>query len=122
MEDEELGKLLLKGLLVAEDGRRVAYDSVHVDPKCIHVLAHGDLVLLGLILVRIKLSSEVLHLVIQCSGSTNRVLLLRWLWWWGLGKGLLGLSLGTYLDPTSRLVLSKLILIGGLIAQVVYLL
>ena len=121
MEGEELGKLLLDGLLVTEDGRLVAHDGVLIDPECIHVLAHGDLVLLCLILVRIKSSSEVLHLVLQCSGRTNRVLLLRWLWWWGLGRGLLGLSLGTYWDPKSRLVLFELIFIGGLIARVLYL-
>ena len=63
-EGEELSKLLLDGLLVAEDGRLVAHDGAHVGPKCVHVLAHGDLVLLGLIPIRIKLSSEVLHLLL----------------------------------------------------------
>ena len=58
MEGEELGKLLLDGLLVAEDGCLVAHDSAHVDPECIHILDHGDLVLLGLIPVRIKSCSE----------------------------------------------------------------
>ena len=80
MEGEELRKLLLDGLVVTEDSRLVSHDGAHVDPECIHVLAHGDLVLLGLISVHIKLSSEVLHLVLQCSGRTDRVLLLRWLW------------------------------------------
>ena len=50
MKCKELGKLLMDGLLVIENGRLVA----HVGPKCIHVLDDGDLVLLGLILVRIK--------------------------------------------------------------------
>ena len=96
MEGEELGKLVLDGLLVAEDGCMVAHDGAHVGLECIHVLAHGDPVLLGLILVRIKLSSGVLHLVLQCSRRTDQVLLLRWLWWWGLGRGLPCHSLGTY--------------------------
>ena len=77
MKGEELGKLLLDGLLVAEDGRLVAHDCAHVGPKCVPLLAHGDLVLIGLILVCIKSSSEVLHLVLQCSGRTDWVLLLR---------------------------------------------
>ena len=85
MKGEELGKLLLDGLLVAKDDRLVAHDYAHVDPECIHVLADGDLVLLGLIPIRIKLGGEVLYLVFQRSGRTVWVFLLRWLWWWGLG-------------------------------------
>ena len=85
MKGEELGKLLLDGLLVAEDGRLVVHDYAHVSPECINILADGDLVLLGLILVCIKSGDEVLYLVLQCSGRTDRVLLLRKLWWWGLG-------------------------------------
>ena len=64
MKGEELGNLLLDGLLVAEDGRLVVHDCAHVGPECIHILADEDPVLLGLILVRIKSSSEVLHLVL----------------------------------------------------------
>ena len=64
MKGEELGKLLLNGLLVAEDGRLGVHDCVHVGLECTHILADEDLVLLGLILVRIKSSSEVLHLVL----------------------------------------------------------
>ena len=64
MKGEELGKLLLDGLLVAEDGRLVVHDCVHVGLECIHILAYEDLVLLGLISVRIKSSNEVLHLVL----------------------------------------------------------
>ena len=60
MKGKELGKLLLDGLLVAEDGRLVVHDCAHVDPECIHVLTDGDLVLLGLITVRIKSGGEVL--------------------------------------------------------------
>ena len=58
MKGEELGKLLLDGLLIVEDGRLVVHDCAHVGPECIHVLANGDLVLLGLILVRIKSGGE----------------------------------------------------------------
>ena len=32
MKGEELGKLLLDGLLVTEEGRLVAHDDVHVGP------------------------------------------------------------------------------------------
>ena len=32
MEGEELGKLLLNGLLVAEDGHLVVHDCAHVGP------------------------------------------------------------------------------------------
>ena len=62
MESKQLCKLLLDGLLVVEDGRMVTHDCAHVGPKCIYVLAHGDLVLLGLILVHIKSCGEVLYL------------------------------------------------------------
>ena len=64
MKDEQLGKLLLDGLLVVEDGRLVAHDRAHVSPECIHVLAYGDLVLMGLIPIRIKSGGEVLYLVL----------------------------------------------------------
>ena len=58
MKGKELGKLLLEGLPVVEDGRLVVHDCAHVDAECIHVLANGDLVLLGLIPVRIKSGGE----------------------------------------------------------------
>ena len=64
MESKKMCKLLLDGMLVVEDGRQVAHDYAHVSPKCIYVLTHGDLVLLGLIPVRIKSGGEVLYLVI----------------------------------------------------------
>ena len=64
MKGEELEKLLLDGLLVAEDGRLIMHDYAHVGPECIHILAYEDPVLLGLIPVRIKSSSEVLHLAL----------------------------------------------------------
>ena len=71
---EELGKLLLDGLLVAEDGRLVLHDCAHVGLECIHILDDDDPVLLRLIPVCIKLGGEVLYLVLQCSGRTDRVL------------------------------------------------
>ena len=64
MKGEELGQLILEGLLIAEDGRLVVYDGVHVSAEGLHILADEDPVLLGLILVCIKTSSEVLHLVL----------------------------------------------------------
>ena len=64
MKGEELGKLLLDGLLVVEDGRLVVPDYAHVCLECIHILAYEDPMLLGLIPVCIKSSSEVLHLVL----------------------------------------------------------
>ena len=64
MKGEELGKLLLDGLLVAQNGRLVAHYRVHVYPERIHVLVDGDLVFLGLIPVRIKSSCYVMDLVL----------------------------------------------------------
>ena len=64
MKGEELGKLILEGLLIAEDGRLVMHDCAHVGSKGIYILVDEDPVLLGLIPVRIKSSSEVLHLVL----------------------------------------------------------
>ena len=64
MKSEELGKLLLDGLLVVEDGSLVVHDYAHISPKCIHVLADGDLVNLGLIPKGIKSSRELVDLVL----------------------------------------------------------
>ena len=64
MKGEELGKIPLNGLLVAEDGHLVVHDYAHVGHECIHVLVDGDLLLLGLILVLIKSGDEVLYLVL----------------------------------------------------------
>ena len=64
MKGEELGKLILEGLLIAEDGHLVVHDYAHVGSEGIHILASEDPVLLDLIPVRIKSSSEVLHLVL----------------------------------------------------------
>ena len=63
MKSEELGKLLLDRLLVVENGHLVAHDCAHVRPECVHVLADGDLVLLGLIPIRIESGDQVLYLV-----------------------------------------------------------
>ena len=64
MKCEELGKLILDGLLIAEDGRLIMQEFAHVGLEGIHILADEDSVLLGLILVSTKSSSEVLHLVL----------------------------------------------------------
>ena len=64
MKGEELGHLILEGLLIAEDGRLIVHDSGHVSVKGLHILAVEDPVLLVLIPVCIKTSSEVLHLII----------------------------------------------------------
>ena len=66
MEGKQLGELLLDDLLVAED-----YE--HVSPECIHVLAHGDPMLLGLILECIKPGSEVLNLVLKGRRRTGDI-------------------------------------------------
>ena len=73
--------MILEGLLIAEDGLLVVQESAHVGSEGIHILADEDPMLLGLIPVGIKSSNEVLHLVLECSGRTDRVLLREWLWW-----------------------------------------
>ena len=113
MKGKELGKLILKGLLIAEDGRRVVQDGAHVSLEGIHILANEDPMLLVLIPIGIKSRSEVLHHVLECGERIDWVLLQEWLWLWGLGA---------YGDPKPRLMCSQLILIGGLISQVVHLL
>ena len=64
LKGEELGKLLLDGLLVAQNSSLVKHDSVHVRPKHVHILADRDLVLLGLIPIRIKSGYQVMDLVL----------------------------------------------------------
>ena len=59
MEGEKLGKLVLKGLLIAKDGCLVGQDYAHVSSEGLHILADEDSVLLGLILVGLETSSEV---------------------------------------------------------------
>ena len=46
MKCEELGKLLLDGLLVTHNRNLIAHDGAHVCPERIYVLANGDLVFL----------------------------------------------------------------------------
>ena len=48
MKGEELGKLMLDGLLVSKNGFLVAHYCVHVCLEQVHVLAVGDLVFMGL--------------------------------------------------------------------------
>ena len=64
MKGEELGKLLLDGLLVAPNSRLVEHDDVHVRPKRVHILADRDVVLPGLIPIRIELRYQVMDLVL----------------------------------------------------------
>ena len=59
MEDEKLGKLVLKGLLIAKDGRLVGQDCAHVSSEGLRILANEDSVPLGLIPVGLETSSEV---------------------------------------------------------------
>ena len=66
MECKQLCELLLDDLLVSED-------CAHVSSECIHVLAHGDLVHLSLILECIKLGSEVLDLVLLGRRRTGHI-------------------------------------------------
>ena len=53
---QEAGKLVLKGLLIAKDGRLVGQDCAHVSLEGLHILAHEDSVLLGLIPVDLETS------------------------------------------------------------------
>ena len=64
MENEQLGELVLKGLLIAEDGGLVGQDFARVGAEGLHILADEDLVLLGLIPIGIETSREVEHLVL----------------------------------------------------------
>ena len=79
--------MVLKGLLVTEDGLLFGSDGAHVSSKGLHILDDEDSVLLGLILVGLKTSSEVEHRVLKDSGGTDRILLLGRLWRWGGGGG-----------------------------------
>ena len=64
VKGEELGKLLLDGLLVAHNGRLVAHYCVHVYLERVHVLADGDSVLLGLIPICIESGGQVMDLAL----------------------------------------------------------
>ena len=91
MEGKKLGELLLDDLLVDED-------CVNVDLECIHVLAYGDLVLLGLIPKHIKPGSEVLNLVLYGRRRTGDIQI-RGRWWrgWIGGGWLADLTRGLFL-------------------------
>ena len=84
-EGENLGELVLEGLLIAEDGCLVGQDCAHVSSKGLQILADEDAVLLGLFLVGLETSCEVEHWILEDSGGTDRVLLLGRLWRWGRG-------------------------------------
>ena len=49
MKGEELGQLILDGLLIVEDIRLVMHDGAHVGSEGLHILVDEDPVLLGLI-------------------------------------------------------------------------
>ena len=82
---ENLGKLVLEGLIIAEDGRLVGQDCVHVSSEGFHILTDEDSVLLGLILVGLETCHEVKHRVLEEGGRADRVLLLGRLWRWWMG-------------------------------------
>ena len=73
---ENLGELVLEGLLIMEDGCLVGQDRAHVKSEGLHILADEDAVLLGLIPIGLEMRCEVKHLVLKDSGGTDRVLLL----------------------------------------------
>ena len=52
-------KPVLKGLLIAKDGRLIGQDCAHASSEGLHILANEDSVLLGLIPVNLETSSEV---------------------------------------------------------------
>ena len=63
MEGEDLCLLVLDGLLITEDGCLVSQDGAHVGMEGLHILDDEDSMLLGLIPVGLKMSSEVEHRV-----------------------------------------------------------
>ena len=64
MESKKSGKLVLKGLLIVENGRLIGEDSVHVSAEGLHILGNEELVLLGLVPEGIKAVSEGEHKVL----------------------------------------------------------
>ena len=115
--------------MIAEDGRLVGQDCAHVSSKSLYILADEDLVLLGLIPVGLETTYEVKHRVLEDSGRTDWILLLGrrrcwWmggsLWWWWMGEGLASVTLGVDWEAILVLILLKLILIRGFIAQVIH--
>ena len=112
-----------------EDGRLVGQDRAHVSSEGLHILTNEDTVLLGLIPVGLETSCEVKHQVLEDSGRTDRILLLGWLgwwgmggrrWWWWMGGGLASVTLRVDREAKLGLILWKLILIRGFIARVIH--
>ena len=58
MEGEKLSELVLKRLLISENGRLVSQDGTHVSTECLHILGNEDFVLMGLVPEGIKAVSE----------------------------------------------------------------
>ena len=56
--------MILEGLLIVEDNRLVMHDGAHVGMEGLHIIANENPVLLGLIPVGIKSSSEVLYVIL----------------------------------------------------------
>ena len=77
MESEKLGKLVLKCLLITKDGGLAGQDFEHVGPEGLHILADEDAILLGLIPIGLETGYEVKNRVLEDSGRTDRILLLR---------------------------------------------
>ena len=62
-EGENLGELVLEGLLISENGRLVSQDSTHVNSEGLHILGNDYSVLLGLVPESIEEVSEGEHQV-----------------------------------------------------------
>ena len=71
MESENTGELVLKGLLIVENGHLISEDDVHVSSEGLHILGNEDSVLLGLVLEGIKAVSEGEHRVLQVRGRAG---------------------------------------------------
>ena len=75
MEGEELRYMVLKGLLIVEDGRLIGQDGAHVSAEDLHILANEDSMLLSLIPEGLETSCKVEHRVLQDMGRTGRIIL-----------------------------------------------
>ena len=64
MESEKLGKLVLEGLLISENGRLVSQDGTHISSEGLHFLGNEDSVLLGLVPESIEAVREGEHRVL----------------------------------------------------------
>ena len=64
VEGEKTGELVLEGLLIAENGRLVGLNSMHVSAEGLHILGNEDSVILGLVPEGIKAVSEGEHRVL----------------------------------------------------------